>query len=196
MNSLQLLESIQRIHQPTKDDLVKLIKLHKAFPYFQIPKVLLARYEFQKSNDNTKDMLHHAAVASPDRIWLKQLVEKEEAIDNIIAQFNPGLQKAIAEKGPQNPENIIDDLDDNLVPTPSKKPDPAERNMLLKKLGEELIQAKNTEAAPIAKKAEVTKPAIEDDEKGRREHPEILKKNLQKPKKPLQKRKGNREEMN
>ncbi len=153
MNPLQLLESIQRIHQPSKEDLVKLVKLHKSFPYFQIPKVLLARYEFEKSNSDSMDMLHFAAITSPDRSWLKQLVENKDSINKIIVQFNPGLEKAISDKGPQNPANLIDDLDDNLVPSPSKKPNPAERNLILKKLGEELVQAKSTE-----KKEEISAP--------------------------------------
>lgn len=152
MNPLQLLESIQRIHQPSREELVRLVKLHKAFPYFQIPKVLLAKYEFEKPSDDKNDMLHHAAITSPDRAWLKQLVENKEVIDKIIVQFNPRLQKAIEAKGPQNPNNLIDDLDDKLVPEPSKKPNHAERNILLKKLGEDLIQAKKINTSQESKK--------------------------------------------
>lgn len=159
MNPLQLLESIQRIQQPSKEDLIKLVKLHKTFPYFQIPKVLLARYEFGKSNSDSKDMLHHAAITSPDRAWLKHLVESKDGITKIIVQFNPGLEKAISDKGPQNPANLIDDLDDNLVPSPNKKPNPAERNLLLKKLGEELVQAKNSEKNQSEKKEEGSAPS-------------------------------------
>lgn len=153
MNPLQLLESIQRIEQPSKEDLVKIIKLHKAFPYFQIPKVLLARYEHDKSSGDS-DMLHHAAIVSPDRMWLKNLVENKESINEIIRQFNPGLQKAIEEKGPQNPDNLIDDLDDNLIPKPAKKENPKERTQLLKKLGEDLGQAKISENTGIIDKKE------------------------------------------
>jgi hypothetical protein len=159
VNPLQLLESIQKIKHPSKDDLVRLIKLHKAFPYFQIPKVLLAKYEKDKAHDESEDMLHFAAITSPDRTWLKQLLENDEKLDNIILSFNPSLKKAIEDKGPQNPDNLIDDLDGELVPSAPKKSDPKERTMLLKKLGEELVQGKSPDHQKPGAKPEEKKGA-------------------------------------
>ncbi|MCS5490057.1 hypothetical protein [Algoriphagus limi] len=55
-------------------------KIQENFPYFQIPHVLISRYEIQKSPEKNSDSLSWAAITSPDRIWLKSLIEKQEAI--------------------------------------------------------------------------------------------------------------------
>ena len=53
-----------------KEDIAHLIKLHESFPFFQVPKVLLAKYEFEKSGGK--------------RIGVKPLmfeIDKIEAVD-------------------------------------------------------------------------------------------------------------------
>lgn len=59
-----------------KSDFLQLKKVQENFPYFQIPHVLTARYEFLKSEGTERQLLAQAAVASPDRIWLRKLIEK------------------------------------------------------------------------------------------------------------------------
>lgn len=75
MNATQFLDLIQKADHLDKADLLQLKKVQDNFPYFQIPYVLTARYDYLKSNKKGK-ALGQAAITSPDRIWLKKLVEK------------------------------------------------------------------------------------------------------------------------
>ncbi len=76
MNASQLLELIQKADHLEKSDVLQLKKVQENFPYFQIPHVLTARYDFLKNGGKTSQFLAQAAVTSPDRIWLKKLIEK------------------------------------------------------------------------------------------------------------------------
>jgi len=136
VNAIQLLNLIKRGPYLQKKELAELIKLHESFPYFLIPKVLLAKYEFQKTEGKTKEMLHWAAVESPDRSWLKGLVESHEQ-----------WIKKSSKEGHKESDTVHLEEDDNLsqhnifkalIPSPSKESDPSERANILKKLGEEL----------------------------------------------------------
>src|SRR5690554_850268 len=59
-----------------KEDFQALVKLHETFSYFSIPKILAARYESEHSDGASGEFLHWAAVQSPDRLRLKQLIEQ------------------------------------------------------------------------------------------------------------------------
>jgi len=74
VNSSTFLTLIEKGNDLQKEDLHQLVKLHEAFPFFQIPMVLAAKHEHSKST-NKKEMLHWAASLSPDRAWLKHLLE-------------------------------------------------------------------------------------------------------------------------
>jgi len=76
MNANQFLEIIQHSNALQRDEISHLLELHETFPYFQIPKVLLAKYEFEQ-NIGKQDFLHWAAITSPDRNWLRSLLETE-----------------------------------------------------------------------------------------------------------------------
>src|SRR5690606_6457155 len=47
------------------------------FPYFVVPKILAAKYERQQTGASSSELLHWAAVQSPDRKRLKQLIEQK-----------------------------------------------------------------------------------------------------------------------
>src|SRR5690554_6426625 len=59
-----------------KEDFQALVKLHETFPYFVIPKILAAGYGSENTGGASGDFLHWAAVQSPDRRRLKQLIEQ------------------------------------------------------------------------------------------------------------------------
>jgi hypothetical protein len=75
VNATQFLDLIQKADHLDKADLLQLKKVQDNFPYFQIPYVLTARYDYLKSKKKGK-ALGQAAITSPDRIWLKKLIEK------------------------------------------------------------------------------------------------------------------------
>ncbi|TFV94347.1 hypothetical protein E4S40_09965 [Algoriphagus kandeliae] len=80
MNANQFKDILNRADKLEKSDVLLLRKIQENFPYFQIPHVLISRYEIQKSPEKKSDSLSWAAITSPDRVWLRGLIEKQEAI--------------------------------------------------------------------------------------------------------------------
>ncbi len=133
MNATQFLDLIKKSDHLEKSDFLQLKKVQENFPYFQIPHVLAARYEFLKSEGKKSQMLAQAALASPDRIWLKKLIEKP-----------------VTEEFLHSP--ILEDL---LPEEPEKEADPSQRTESLVKLG---MQLKGQHAPEEEPKAEKPKP--------------------------------------
>lgn len=75
MNANQFLQLIENIDSLSNNDLVQINKVRENFPYFQVAHTLVARQEFLKNNEQVPESLGFAAVTSPNRIWLKQLLE-------------------------------------------------------------------------------------------------------------------------
>lgn len=130
MNASQFLDLIQKADHLEKSDFLQLKKVQENFPYFQIPHVLTARYEFLKSEGTKSQLLAQAAVTSPNRIWLKKLIEKP-----IPQDFQPTQAK-----------------DDFLPEDQEISQDPAKRTTSLKNLGLQLKGQSLTEEAPLAEK--------------------------------------------
>lgn len=130
MNATQFLDLIKKIDHLEKADFLQIKKLQENFPYFQIPHVLAARYEFLKSEGKKSQMLAQAAITSPDRIWLKILVEKPVTEE---FQHSP-IQEDLL---PEEPEN---------------EPDPVHRTESLVKLGMQLKGQQSSEEETKAEK--------------------------------------------
>ncbi|WP_373397864.1 hypothetical protein V8V91_25660 [Algoriphagus halophilus] len=77
MNAAQFIELINKSGTPSRSDLLSLKKIQENFPYFQIPHVLAARYEYSKDPKAPSESLGYAAITSPNRVWLKELIERE-----------------------------------------------------------------------------------------------------------------------
>nr|WP_244545497.1 hypothetical protein [Algoriphagus locisalis] len=75
VNASQFLELIKKSDSLERSDILQVQKVSENFPYFQIPHVLTARYEFQKNGIEDAQYVGYAAITSPDRIWLKTLIE-------------------------------------------------------------------------------------------------------------------------
>lgn len=78
MNAAQFLELVQKADSLDRSEILQLQKVQENFPYFQIPHILTARYEFLKDGIEKIPSLGYAAITSPDRIWLKTLIENTE----------------------------------------------------------------------------------------------------------------------
>lgn len=149
MNLQQLLDIASRANDLQKEDISELVKYSQAFPYFQLPKVLLAKYEFGLSKGKGNDFLSSAAISSPNRAWLKSLIEQKEFWIGFNQLILEQLQK---NQGPiTKEENFIDDLDGELTPRPKKDVDLAQKISVLKRLGEELHEKKPSETPSVTK---------------------------------------------
>lgn len=118
MNPSQFLELIQHADFLEKNELLHLKKIQSNFPYFQIPHVLAARYESLKNGNSNIPSLGQAAITSPNRIWLQNLIERS-AIDQSNLVHKP----------------VQEDL---LPESKAKEPSMAEQTSKLKKLEEGL----------------------------------------------------------
>ncbi|MDF2158537.1 hypothetical protein [Algoriphagus sp. CAU 1675] len=130
MNAAQFQEIIRNADSLEKGEILQLKKVQENFPYFQIPHVLIARYEYLKNHAHQSGALGMAALTSPDRIWLKQLIERP-------SEILPSAEK-----------------EDLLPEDQPEKPDQASRTQSLLKLGEELKGSKPESAV----KTEAPKP--------------------------------------
>lgn len=142
MNATQFLDLIHKADHLEKSDVLLLKKVQENFPYFQIPHVLIARYEFLKSEGGKSQFLARAAAASPDRTWLKKLIEKP-----IPEDFKPDQAK------------------DDFLPEDQKNgQDPAKRTESLKNLGLQLKGQVTPEELPKIEKpaAKRRKPPKDD----------------------------------
>ena len=125
MNATQFLDLINKIDHLEKADFLQIKKVQENFPYFQIPHVLAARYEFLKSEGKKSHLLAQAAITSPDRIWLKKLIEK------------PATEEF--QHSPIQEDLLPEDLEN--------EPDQAQRTESLVKLGMQLKGLQSPEEA-------------------------------------------------
>jgi hypothetical protein len=142
VNPIQLLGIIKNANHLSKDDFNDLIRIHETFPFFQIPKVLLAKYEFTKTSGNSKELLPWASITSPDRAWLKKMVETSTPFEQLIEKIEDQMDASIAQKRTEPDNKFIDDLEDQLIPEPQKKSTNKDLTATLRKLGEDLALSK------------------------------------------------------
>lgn len=136
MNASQFQEILKKADTLEKSDILQLKKVQENFPYFQIPHVLIAKYEFQKKTNLAASSLGWAAITSPDRIWLKKLIEQEQS----NSETSPA--------------------EDLLPEDQPEKPSQASRTQSLKVLGEQLKgnKAEEPEHQKPEEKPEKTTP--------------------------------------
>lgn len=130
VNAQTFLDIIHRADQLEKADILQLKKIQENFPYFQIPYVLGARFEQTKQPDKRSSQLHLAALTSPNRVWLKNWLERP------LLAVNASTEKV------------------DLLPEEQVQPsDPAKRTESLKMLGEKLKgQSTETDEKPARPK--------------------------------------------
>ncbi len=169
MNPHQFLKIISHGKNLQKEDFQQLVKLHETFPYFQIPKLILAKYEFAKTTGNSKEFLHWAAVASPDRVWLKSFLEDDKQLEKILINLKHQLESdekvnALKTKVIEEDENN----DENLIPDSDRDVNPQEGYGILKKNGEDLQHYKD----PKTKEADSSEESFKGNPKKEKEKAE------------------------
>ncbi|PZX55746.1 hypothetical protein [Algoriphagus chordae] len=125
MNAAQFLELVQKQDSLDQSELLLLHKVQKNFPYFQIPHVLTARAEFLKNGAQKIPSLGSAAICSPDRIWLKALLEKQVETSAPTNKVSPKVEIESKEKAPATP--IVDKSEPKSEPvkaTPRRRKPP------------------------------------------------------------------------
>lgn len=154
MNAEQFLEIVNQGNQLNREQVNQLFKLHENFPYFQIPNVLLAKHEAKKGQGKPSEFLAWAALSSPNRAWLKKLIE-DPIIISEISNYAP-----YAPIGKSTVPPIIEeeDSDEELIPKPLPEQDPTLRAGLLKKLGENLNTNPNAGEKVDGAQKEAKKP--------------------------------------
>ncbi len=123
MNATQFLELIQNADHLQQEDFLRLKQVQEDFPYFQIPHVLVARYNFLKNGKNENNFLAQAAIASPDRIWLKTLIEQPVREDAPAPNIEHNLSVQVPETA-LTPNSSAESLLNPKIQTDSQVPIP------------------------------------------------------------------------
>lgn len=135
MNATQFLDLMSKSDSLAQVELSQLEKVQENFPYFQIANVLIARSEFLKGGKDNIPNLGYAAITSPDRIWLKTLIEKpvQLLITNIekpepidLIETDPVIEDAFADIDEKSPAIKLDenDVEDIVKPKPKRRKPP------------------------------------------------------------------------
>ncbi|MDO6438483.1 hypothetical protein Q4534_13760 [Cyclobacterium sp. 1_MG-2023] len=168
MNAQGFLDLISKADDLENADLKKALKLQEKYPYFLAPKILAAKYEWDKASGASKTLLHWAAVVSPDRKRLKSLLTgtspiaqdipietppethaKDSEAKEIVATIAPPVpEKTSTQKEEVSPDNtsrpkrdeILRRLEENLKKIKKTAPSPNENNQAHVKKKEEALE--------------------------------------------------------
>lgn len=154
MNSQEFLALLQKIERLSPEDFKEALSLQEEFPYFLLPKILGAKYGWDHSPDPSNELLHAAAVLSPDRKRLKGLLtgslslrqtlfpdqpsaaeteEKKESDASLPASVPESSASEATAPAPEPPH------------TPSSRPN---RDEILRRLEENLKKIKKNGGSP------------------------------------------------
>lgn len=132
MNAAQFLYLMSKSDSLSQDELMQLKKVQENFPYFQIANVLIARSEFLEKETGNTPSLGFAAITSPDRIWLKSLIEKplklakQERVKPALLEIiegDPVIDAAFADTTKEPQTSIVNerDLEEGVKPKPKRR---------------------------------------------------------------------------
>jgi hypothetical protein len=132
VNAAQFLYLMSKSDSLSQDELMQLKKVQENFPYFQIANVLIARSEFLEKETGNTPSLGFAAITSPDRIWLKSLIEKplklakQERVKPALLEIiegDPVIDAAFADTTKEPQTSIVNerDLEEGVKPKPKRR---------------------------------------------------------------------------
>ncbi|MEB2785049.1 hypothetical protein [Algoriphagus persicinus] len=125
VNAVQFLEIIQKAASLDRSEIQQLQKVQENFPYFQIPHVLTARYEYLKDGKGNPPALAYAAITSPDRTWLKTLIEKpEEYVSMPKESISKSVNKVEEKLEASEEEKKVEDKTESVKPKPQRRKPP------------------------------------------------------------------------
>lgn len=143
MNAKQFLNLVNKGNGLHKEDFQALVKLQETFPYFALPKILAAKYEWQNTAGSSTELLHWAAIQSPNRKRLKQIIEQDIA-------FLPPAETAAASASVDVAIPQTQKTPEENAPTSSLD----SREDILKRLEENLNRFKNSKKASLVAEPE------------------------------------------
>ncbi|MEP0713997.1 hypothetical protein [Algoriphagus sp.] len=125
VNASQFLEIIQKGDTLDRNELLQLQKVQENFPYFQIPHVLTARYEFLKDSSQKPAALGYAAITSPDRIWLKTLIQRtdQDSSKGPEPTFKPAVKPEATQASPIS-STAVEVTTEPVKPKPKRRKPP------------------------------------------------------------------------
>mgnify|MGYP003631646212 FL=1 len=172
MNAQGFLDLISKADNLENADLKKALKLQEKYPYFLAPKVLAAKYEWDKASGASKTLLHWAAVVSPDRKRLKSLLTGTSPIVQhhpietppVALDENSESKEIIAPSAPPLPEKTNTQKEEVVTDNTSRP----KRDEILRRLEENLKKIKKTAPSSntnnqeqVKKKEEVLEKEVE-----------------------------------
>ncbi|WP_339901828.1 hypothetical protein [uncultured Cyclobacterium sp.] len=184
MNAQGFLDLVSKANDLENADLKNALKLQEKYPYFLAPKIIAAKYEWDKASGASKTLLHWAAVVSPDRKRLKSLltgsspiVQNEpitppEALANrdetkeIVSTLAPPIpDKTTTQKQETVTDNtsrpkrdeILRRLEENLKKIKKTAPPSNEQNQSHVKKKEEDLEKKADKKDPVTESKKKTK---------------------------------------
>ncbi|MDN3688409.1 hypothetical protein [Cyclobacterium jeungdonense] len=156
MNSQEFLSLLQKMEQLTQEDFNTARKLQEDFPYFLIPKIVCARYEWDQSAESATPQLHWAAVLSPNRKRLKGLLTGTVSLPLPFTTDDPRLPEPEEKKevdvqpSVDKEESVANDPVPADSPSSSSRPN---RDEILRRLEENLKKIKNNDSNQLGKGA-------------------------------------------
>ena len=162
VNASQFLEILHNSNSLDRGQILQLQKVQENFPYFQIPHVLIARYEYQKDGTVLTPAMGYAAITSPDRIWLKTLVEKPGETLEEVQEIVSTPEVKTKEEAPipikeevQSPENTSEDIatPEPVKPKPRRRKPPKDDLMetIKRKEKKEILDEKKKQQIDLIK---------------------------------------------
>jgi hypothetical protein len=148
VNAKQFLSLVNKGNSLQREDFQALVRLQETFPYFALPKVLAAKYERRTTGGSSTEILHWAAIQSPNRKRLKQLIEEE------IDFLPPSSEAALEEKGAD--VQMAQEKRSSEEEAPVSVPD--SREEILKRLEENLNRFKTNSKKATPETPEGTQP--------------------------------------
>lgn len=132
MNAKQFLTLLHKGNSLQKEDFQALVRLQETFPYFALPKILAAKYEKRNTGGSSTEILHWAAIQSPNRKRLKEIIEEE--ID-----FLPYSEARVDD----NPVDVPTPQEEGIVEKSGLDSTHDSREEILRRLEENLDRFKN-----------------------------------------------------
>ncbi len=127
MNAKQFLSLVNKGNSLQKEDFQALVRLQETFPYFALPKILAAKYEKQATGGSSTELLHWAAIQSPDRKRLKLIIEQgidflapaesrvdRQTVDGVANQKEENPPESVPAPPQDSREEILKRLEENL----------------------------------------------------------------------------------
>jgi hypothetical protein len=115
VNAKEFLELVNNFDELDQEMYREVLKLTQKHPYFLPPYIMAAKYEKKASKGYSNDRLHDAALRSPDRKWLKTLMEGKLGDLIGLKQDPPSYQAQDEPSPPADNDSQVEDLSQQTI---------------------------------------------------------------------------------